>query len=374
MLRIGIVAEYNPFHRGHEYQIQYAKNVLKAEEVVVIMSGNFTQRGLPAICDKDLRGKAAVLAGADIVLEMPPTVAVADTPMFAQGAIDILIEYGCNALLFGSENDDLEKFEEIAEVFAEKEYWKTFDLLIQQGLTTDEARICIVKEKVKNKYAEYDFINQPNNLLGIYYISALIRRKANIKVFTNKRLGQNYFDILLPTRGEFASATAIRKMISMQVKEHGKLEKGKLEKYLPKIMCEGIEKAWRENALVFVDDFSMAYRKAMQEVSDSLWENICPQISREEVLHEIYEHNTYAKNIFLQYVSELKAHRMINWLLLGLRQMNMEEFLALDHIGWKLIASKDDGVERKHYYSEMLQKEWARIDFVYQNIVEEREL
>lgn len=373
MLKIGIVAEYNPFHRGHEYQIQYAKKILKADEVVVIMSGNFTQRGLPAICDKELRGNAAILAGADVILEMPPTVAVADTPMFAQGAIDILIEYGCNALLFGSENDDLEKLKEIAEVFATNEYWEYFNLLLQHGFTTDKARICIVKEKVENKYSDYGFLNQPNNLLGIYYISALIRRNSKIKVFTNKRLGQNYFEGSLPTQGEFASATAIRRMICTQVNERGIIEKDKLKKYLPDAMCQGIEKAWKEKALVFEENLTWAYRKAMREASDSLWENVCPQVPREDVLHELHEHNnTYAKEIFLQYVSELKAHRIINWLLLDLMQMNMEKFLASDHIGWKIIASKNGGVERKHYYSKMLEKEWTRIDLVYRNIMEER--
>ena len=88
-MRIGIVAEYNPFHNGHKYQIEYAKNVLKADSVVIAMSGNFTQRGVPAVCDKQIRADVAVDCGADIVVEMPLSICTADTPLFAQGAVDI---------------------------------------------------------------------------------------------------------------------------------------------------------------------------------------------------------------------------------------------------------------------------------------------
>ena len=267
MMKLGIIAEYNPFHNGHEYQIRYAKNVIKAEEVIVLMSGNFTQRGLPAICDKNLRAHAAICAGADLVLEMPVEVATADTPMFAQGAIDILLQNGCNALLFGSERDNLDELKLISQIVSKDEYWDIFEKNKKNGASPDEARIAAIKELSDTRLPDYSFVNEPNNLLGIYYLCGLIRRKVTVAVYTNKRMGQGYFDGEMPKDSKiYASATSVRKKIKQCICE-GDFSFKALELYLPPYMIEGLAKAFKQEGIVFQEDFGELYLHAINHVN-----------------------------------------------------------------------------------------------------------
>ena len=100
----GIIAEYNPFHRGHAYHIEQAKKLTGADAVVVVMSGDFTQRGIPAIMDKYARARMALMNGADVVIELPSCYACASAEYFADGAVSLLDSLGIvDTLCFGSE-------------------------------------------------------------------------------------------------------------------------------------------------------------------------------------------------------------------------------------------------------------------------------
>ena len=110
-----IIAEYNPFHNGHLKQIEYVKNTLNAEKIIVIMSGDFTQRGEPAIMNKYTRAKHAVIAGADAVIELPTVFATANAEIFAKGAINVINGISvCDGLCFGVESGEKEEYLELA--------------------------------------------------------------------------------------------------------------------------------------------------------------------------------------------------------------------------------------------------------------------
>lgn len=377
MKKIGIIAEYNPFHLGHEYQIKYAKNILGAEDVVVIMSGNFTQRGLPAICDKHLRANAAVASGADIVIEMPPIVAVADTPMFAQGAVDILLEYGCNGILFGSEDDNLDIMKKIASIVATDKYWKYLEEIKEnEHLSPDEARIRLLQEWTDDEQTDFTFVNKPNNLLGIYYISALYRRKQDIDIYTNKRLGQEYFESDITNVQGFASASAIRKLLKRQSINKKIFNWDELSKYMPNSMLEQLKVADRDNIMVFHEEFFDLYLDSIKKISRTDWNQICSNLPYEEIKKKVSRGSTFETvcDFALEYLPALKLYRIINWILLGIQQKSLNEFLDSDHIGWVVLAARTNCIDkdRKHA-SLLLTEEWNRIDKIYMQIMKKDE-
>ena len=120
MKTVGIIAEYNPFHNGHLYQLKKAKEITGADFAVVVMSGDFTQRGTPAVFDKYTRCRLSLLAGADLCIELPVVYATASAELFAKGAVSLLSALGVDALCFGSECGEIAPLREIASLlFAE---------------------------------------------------------------------------------------------------------------------------------------------------------------------------------------------------------------------------------------------------------------
>lgn len=204
---IGIVAEYNPFHNGHLYQINTSVQELKADGVVVIMSGNFVQRGKPALFDKWTRAKAAVASGANLVLELPTYFATSSAELFAHGAISLLNATGCvDYLSFGSESDCLNTLWKIAKLLSdEPDHYKShLKAALKEGHSFPKAREDALKKCMPLELS----INKPNFILGIEYLKSLQRNNSSIEPFVVKRKGSGYHDMELNTT--FASATAIR--------------------------------------------------------------------------------------------------------------------------------------------------------------------
>ena len=117
----GIAAEYNPLHNGHIYHIEEARELTEADGIVAVMSGSFTQRGEPAVMDKWIRAKLAVMNGIDLVFELPFLYACAPAQIFAEGSVDILVRSGATHMCFGSENGDVDVLGESAREFADRE-------------------------------------------------------------------------------------------------------------------------------------------------------------------------------------------------------------------------------------------------------------
>ena len=212
---VGLIAEYNPFHNGHLYHIQKARELTGAEYVIVIMSGDFVQRGAPAVYDKYTRSMMALKSGADLVLEMPSVFATSSAEDFAACGVALLDQLGIvDFLCFGSECGEVGPLLKIAGVLSEEQedYQELLKDYVRSGLTYPDARAKALTSWLSLDPLESSLLFSHNNILGIEYIKALLRRKSGIIPITVKRTGHGYHDLSLS--GEFASATAIRKLLA----------------------------------------------------------------------------------------------------------------------------------------------------------------
>jgi predicted nucleotidyltransferase len=212
MNTIGIIAEFNPFHNGHLHLIQKCIELLHADRVIVIMSGDFTQRGAPAFVDKFTRTKMALSCGADVVLELPIYYALGSAEYFAQGAVSTLNRLGCiDYLCFGSECADLSLLTETARILNDEpvSFRDTLSKELKKGLSYAAARQKALMTCLEEKDISFpdSVLSCPNNILGIEYIRALLELNSPIKPFTIKREGEDYNSEAL---SELPSARAIR--------------------------------------------------------------------------------------------------------------------------------------------------------------------
>ena len=203
----GIIAEYNPFHNGHKYHIQKAREMTGSDYIVVIMSGDYTQRGTPAIFSKYMRARTALMAGADLVLEMPVFGSVASAPDFSDCGVSTLNSTGvCDHICFGSESGDLERLTDLAFAFntETEELSEKIRSGLKSGLSWPQARAAA--------YKEYGSVpSTPNDILSIEYIRSIHRLKSPITPVTLLRTDPGYHSE--EALGSFASATAARKAI-----------------------------------------------------------------------------------------------------------------------------------------------------------------
>lgn len=210
----GIIAEYNPFHNGHKYQLTQSLALTGADYTVVVMSGNFVQRGAPALVDKHTRAKMALLEGADLVLELPAIYATSSAEFFASGAVSLLTKLGVvSHLCFGSECGDIELLKQSASILVEEpaDYTATFKRLLKQGMTYPNARTWALMQHYPDLTANKEIFSSSNNILGMEYIKAILRQKSPLIPVTIKRLGSGYHDRTLSDT--YCSAMAIRQAL-----------------------------------------------------------------------------------------------------------------------------------------------------------------
>lgn len=214
----GVITEYNPFHNGHKYQLEQIKRQTSADYIIVVMSGDFVQRGEPAIIDKYERTRMALLSGADLVLELPSVFAVSSAEFFARGGVSVLKNTGvADMLCYGVESVDHELTKLVAGVLKNPpaEYSASLALLIQGGMSFPAARSRALCEYFRDNYdissEKLDtFIASPNNILAIEYEKALM--DCDITGFPIKRVGEGYHST--DSTSAFSSATAVRGVIS----------------------------------------------------------------------------------------------------------------------------------------------------------------
>ena len=209
-----LIAEYNPFHLGHLKHINYIKKELGAEKVIVIMSGNFTQRGEIAVLNKFTRAKHAIMSGADAVIELPTVFATANAEVFAKGSIKILNSLGCvDGLCFGTESGEKEDFIKLAKILnsESKEYKLELKNQLDSGISLAKAKYQTAQALLKDSIDE-NIMKTPNNILAIEYSKAILEQNSAIELFPMKRTG-NHNDKNL-RRGE-TSASSIREQLKI---------------------------------------------------------------------------------------------------------------------------------------------------------------
>ena len=210
---VGIIAEYNPFHKGHAYQIQKAKEQCGAEFAVVVMNGDFVQRGEPAIFDKYTRTKEALLGGADLIFELPVRFGLSSAGDFAMGGILALNALPfVTHLCFGTETGDLTRLLQAATFLCDEpdSYRTRVKHFVKQGILYPKARSLALAAESGLPTETWD---SPNNILGLEYCVALQKLHSKIKPFTIRREGQGYHDNDTPALSDFPSATFLRKQI-----------------------------------------------------------------------------------------------------------------------------------------------------------------
>lgn len=220
MLTAGVIAEYNPFHNGHKYQLDQIRQTTNADYIVVAMSGNFLQRGVPAIMNKHARTQLALSQGADLVIEIPTIWATSSAEYFAKAGVTLLQNTGVvDYLGFGAECDSLTFLEKIAHILdlESETYQARLHFELKRGNSFPLARMhaidCLLHEKALIVDAQTEnLLRSPNNILAIEYLRAIhsAATTKQLKPCLIQRIGGGYHEEAIST---FASATAIRKQM-----------------------------------------------------------------------------------------------------------------------------------------------------------------
>lgn len=208
---IGIIAEFDPFHRGHEYLIQEARRRLPNEPVAVVMSGWFTQRGCPAAVSPHVRAEMALLCGADLVIELPLPFAISSAEQFGVGGVSALHALGVTTLAFGSESGNAEGLRQAAACLDAPDYPHILKEELSRGVSFATARQSAVSRICGESVGQ--ILSSPNDLLGVSYVSAIRRLQADIAICPIPRMGgvHNTEEIT----GNYSSASNIRKLLQI---------------------------------------------------------------------------------------------------------------------------------------------------------------
>ncbi len=224
----GVIAEFNPLHKGHEYLLKKAG---ERGPVICALSGNFVQRGETAIAEKRIRTKAALISGADLVLELPVLWSMSTAQNFALGAVSVLGFAGCERIMFGSESGDIGVLKKASEILSSPEFENNLEERLKEGVTFAAAR----QYAAEKCGLEKGILEGANNNLGIEYIASAKRLGMDMEFDTVKRLGAAH-----DSREEdaFVSASLIREKLL-------KSDRAFAEKYMPK----GISELFSENSI-----------------------------------------------------------------------------------------------------------------------------
>ena len=203
MRKIGIICEYNPFHNGHIYHLNKIKELYPDSMIIMVMSGNFTQRGIPSIIDKFDKTEIALKYGIDLVIELPFAFSTQGADIFAKGSIELLTKLNIDTLVFGSESNDISNLLELADISLSKEYNDEVKKYLNSDINYPTA-LNLAFEKFNKKG-----INNPNDLLALSYIKELKINKSNVEIVSIPRTN-SYNSLEL---SDISSATAIREAI-----------------------------------------------------------------------------------------------------------------------------------------------------------------
>ena len=207
---VGIICEYNPFHNGHKKQIDRIKQRFGPDcAIVCLMSGNFVQRGAPAIFPKEYRAKAALTCGADLVLELPVTAALSSAEGFAQAGVSILSRI-CTHLCFGAENEDADALMDVANAMCQEEFHRRLHEALESGISFPAAR----QQALEAMGCVTALLQKPNNILATEYCKAILQQKSTLEILPILRQGSYHNTV--PDQ-ENPSATSIRNAMEQHV-------------------------------------------------------------------------------------------------------------------------------------------------------------
>ncbi|MBR4669953.1 MAG: nucleotidyltransferase [Butyrivibrio sp.] len=340
---IGIIAEFNPFHNGHLHLINECKRLTGADKCIVIMSGDFVQRGAPALTDKFTRARMALSCGADLVLELPVYYSTGSAEFFAKGAVSILDKLGVvDYLCFGSECGDIESISAVAKILNKepKTYKDTLSKELKKGFSFASARekaLCAAIDGDKAKIK--DIISSPNNILATEYVRALLAMKSKIKPFTIKRAGEDYNSEVL---SKVPSALSIRNAIFENDKSK-KIALNTLKGSMPKAALDLLLS--EETGLVKPNDLSeLLHYKLLQSSNTDLTEyvdvteDISNKITKNLDKYEDFE--SFCMKIKSKDITYSRISRCLIHILLDIKKDNMTEYISDSYTGYVRILGQ----------------------------------
>lgn len=339
----GVIAEYNPFHNGHKYHLEQSRALSGADYIVAVISGDFVQRGAPAVIDKYARTKMALLNGADLVIELPSVYATGSAEFFAMGAVSLLDKLGAvDSLCFGSECGDLKTLAQTASVLLKEpeEYRAALQQGLKSGLSFPKARSLALQGCLPDSASVDNAIISPNNILGTEYIKALLKRKSSITPLTFSRKGNSYHDISLNKNLSIdldsnpyplSSASAIRSSIAAS----GDLSE--VEMHVPESVSRLLKTAYGKSFPINSEDFFLLLKYRLLSESEkgfSHYQDMTPALS------DKIRKNLYCCESFEQLCGLLKSKdvtysrisRCLLHILLGMTNSKLEEYIGEDYI------------------------------------------
>lgn len=260
---IAIIAEYNPFHQGHQYQIDYLRRHYQPDYILAVMSGNYVQRGEPAIFDKYFRAELAVAAGVDAIIELPTRYATGSAGNFGQAAVQLLNSLHCvSSLCFGSEIGQIQPLVELADYLLTEppNFKNALRHHLKKGVSYPKARNLAVNATFKNSD---QILNGSNNILAIEYLKALQASRSKIQPLTIKRAGSDYLSTNYQT--QFPSASAIRKHFQANFEDSPPFYQSLTTSLPPRVM-EEIQK--QPLYPIYNSDFYSHYRYILERQDD----------------------------------------------------------------------------------------------------------
>lgn len=311
---IGIVAEYNPLHNGHAYQIQYAKEALGASHVIVVMSGNFTQRGTPALFDKNFRAACALKCGVDTVFELPCVYATASAELFASAAVRTLEATGIvDTLLFGCETPDLTKLQTTADILLDEPAW------YQETLRKQLASGCsyaLARESALNAHGiDTKVLHQSNNILAIEYLKAIKKYHCKMKPVAMLRSGDAYNNNEI--QSHYASASALRSLLQSQtnnlpheIDSSNVVDTDLLLAQIPAAVQQDLLQRIHAKDYLFEEDFSLLLHNALLRTRDYATYFDCNEDLSNRILQNLKEYEGYHSFIKLLQTKNIASSRI----------------------------------------------------------------
>lgn len=330
----GIVAEYNPFHNGHLFQLQNAKNRSDADYTIIVMSGNFMQRGTPALLNKFYRTEMALKSGADLVIELPALYSVSSAEFFAMGGVSILDKLGVvSHLCFGSESGDINALSHLANILVEEsdEFTTTLKQGLRQGLSYPSARTAALTKLYPDLRDCRDVLALSNNILGIEYLKALKRRNSSITPLTTRRSSSNYGDRLMGTHQ--SSALALRHAI------YDECDILSLASQMPDSSFEILEKALTSIGAMRLNDFSrILHYKLLMEADKGYTEylDVSADLSDRIINHldKFTSFKDFCDLLKTKDMTYTRISRSLMHILLDIRTEDMDAACQADYAGY----------------------------------------
>lgn len=350
---VGLIVEYNPFHNGHLYHLNKSKEITNATHSIAVMSGNFLQRGEPALFDKHTRAEIAVSNGVDLVVELPTLFACQSAEIFSHGAVTLLNSLNCiDSICFGSEEGDVNILYQIANILTNEpsEFKSSLKSYLDEGLLFAVARSKALYDYIsQNKLLDIPedklniILNSSNNILGIEYIKSLLKLNSKITPYTITRIKSDYNSEVIESN--ICSATAIRKSL----KDFNNLDN--ISSVIPPSTLSIMSDSLKNNFNPIFDDYffdtlrQIALRdinilNTYFDVNEGIENKIYKSLFSSHSIEELQQSIKSKRYTFT------KIKRILNNILLGITKEDMNKVKSLSSIPYvRVLAFNDKGRE-----------------------------